>query len=157
MARDRESLKGGGKPEEWVTNSPSTHPTCHPCKNSPTVGHTLTEALTGPIKGWTAGPRAQEHSVCVLPQPTSPSPKILVPRASLTQPLPIERRHPAALLQQVELPGAAPPPAPQELHNAPQCPCHPRSLARDSAAASRSLPRRGTEAETKPGGAGSRP
>lgn len=76
-----------------------------------------------------------------------------MPPPSLTQPLPIERRHLEALLLQVELSGAAPTPAPQELHDAPQSPCRPRSLARDNEAASRRLPRRGLGAETMPGAA----
>lgn len=88
----------------------------------------------------------------ILPQLPSQSPQISVFPATLTQPLPIERRHLEALLLQVELSRVAPAPAPQERHDAVQCPCRPPSLAQDNTGVSGRLTRRGAGAETRRGG-----
>lgn len=69
--------------------------------------------------------QSKEHLVRLRPQLPSQSPQTSVFPATLTQPLPIERRHLEALLLQVELSGVAP--APRKLHDAPHWPCRRRA------------------------------
>lgn len=97
--------------------------------------------------------QSKEHLGHLLPQLPSQSPQTSVFPATLTQPLPIERRHLEALLLQVELSGVAP--APRKRHDAPQWPCRrPPSLAlaRDNALVFRRLTGRGAGAVTRRGG-----